>query len=179
MKTLLVPTDGSLHAKKAIDLACDLAKLHGARIEFLHILLRDKQAPDLRKLLHEVELSEPLRRELDQASAMQMDAAAPDWMPVMSPETLPSTISDHLLESLGSQVLKAAETTALEKGVDCCSTRLESGDPVGCILKAAEETGADTIVMGHRGLRDIEAAAFGSVSNKVSHESTCSVVMVK
>ena len=38
IKTIVVPTDGSSHAKKAIDLAADIAEKYGARLVILHVL---------------------------------------------------------------------------------------------------------------------------------------------
>ena len=40
IKTILVPTDGSGHAKKAVDLAAEIAEKYGARLVILHVLLR-------------------------------------------------------------------------------------------------------------------------------------------
>ena len=50
MKTILVPTDGSEAADKALDLAFDLARQHDATIKLLHVLLRDKEPEDLLRL---------------------------------------------------------------------------------------------------------------------------------
>jgi len=50
MKTILVPTDGSVAAEKALDLALDLAEKHGAGIKLLHVLLQDKEPNELLRL---------------------------------------------------------------------------------------------------------------------------------
>ena len=39
INTILVPTDGSVFADKAVSLAGELAKIHGARIVLLHCIL--------------------------------------------------------------------------------------------------------------------------------------------
>ena len=50
MQIILVPTDGSEWADKALDLALDLAKQHGAAIKLLHVMLRDKEPHHLLRL---------------------------------------------------------------------------------------------------------------------------------
>ncbi len=41
IKTILVPTDGSEHAKKAVLLAADIAEKFDARMVVLHVLSKD------------------------------------------------------------------------------------------------------------------------------------------
>lgn len=38
VKNVLVPTDGSTHAQKAIDLACDIAMKYDAKVYLLHVV---------------------------------------------------------------------------------------------------------------------------------------------
>jgi nucleotide-binding universal stress UspA family protein len=38
IKTILVPTDGSDHANKAVDLAADLALKYNAKMVMLHVI---------------------------------------------------------------------------------------------------------------------------------------------
>ena len=44
IKTILVPTDGSEHAKKAVLLAADIAEKFDARMVILHVLSSDPLA---------------------------------------------------------------------------------------------------------------------------------------
>ena len=48
MKTILMPTDGSEPAVKALDVALDLACQHEANVRLMHVLLRDKEAESSR-----------------------------------------------------------------------------------------------------------------------------------
>lgn len=50
MKTILVATDGSDHAIKAVDLTADLAAKYDLRIVLCHVLLRDAAVGDLHNL---------------------------------------------------------------------------------------------------------------------------------
>lgn len=52
------------------------------------------------------------------------------------------------------------------------------GDPAEMILEAARIEKCDLIVMGTRGLSNIQGLALGSVSNKVLHAAPCMVLMV-
>ncbi len=47
------------------------------------------------------------------------------------------------------------------------------------ILRGANETGADVIVMGSRGLSDLAGLVLGSVAHKVIHLAHCPVLVVR
>jgi nucleotide-binding universal stress UspA family protein len=55
------------------------------------------------------------------------------------------------------------------------STEVVSGKPVGALLEASEQ--ADLVVLGSRGLHGLRA--LGSVSERVAHEASCSVLVVR
>ncbi len=178
-KTILVATDGSDHARKAVALAGDLAKLHGGRLVLLHVLLRDKEPGELRRLAVVESLDPALRNALEDADPAIADASVPAWAPAMDPESVPSGVSDEILGAIGKGILEEAKPIARAKGVadiQCC---LDGGRAVDSILGVAERESADIIVMGHRGLRNIDAITFGSVSNEISRRAPCDVVMIK
>jgi nucleotide-binding universal stress UspA family protein len=56
---------------------------------------------------------------------------------------------------------------------------IESGDPANTTLHYAEEREADLIVVGSQGLSGIDRFILGSVSEKVIHYASCSVLVVK
>jgi nucleotide-binding universal stress UspA family protein len=58
-------------------------------------------------------------------------------------------------------------------------TQLSGSDPAEAIIKAAEEQGADTIVIGNRGLGTLSALILGSVSEKLIQSSKIPVLVVK
>jgi nucleotide-binding universal stress UspA family protein len=58
-------------------------------------------------------------------------------------------------------------------------SKVVEGDPADAIRKYAEKTNADVVVVGKRGGRDVGALLLGSVSEKVVHECTCSVLVAK
>ena len=53
------------------------------------------------------------------------------------------------------------------------------GDPADAILNVAEETKADLIVVGNKGMTGARRYLLGSVPNNVSHHAPCSVIIVR
>jgi nucleotide-binding universal stress UspA family protein len=53
------------------------------------------------------------------------------------------------------------------------------GDPADAILDVAEETTADLIVVGNKGMTGARRFLLGSVPNKVSHHAPCSVLIIR
>lgn len=53
------------------------------------------------------------------------------------------------------------------------------GDPAKEILKYAEQNNIDHIVIGPRGLGNIQGVFLGSVSSKIIHSTKCPVTLVK
>jgi nucleotide-binding universal stress UspA family protein len=58
-------------------------------------------------------------------------------------------------------------------------SKVLEGDPADAICSYATKTNADAVVVGKRGGRDVGALLLGSVSEKVVHECTCSVLVAK
>ncbi|MCA1030819.1 universal stress protein [Bacillus timonensis] len=54
-----------------------------------------------------------------------------------------------------------------------------TGDPATSICQFAKESNTDVIVIGNRGLSGIKKLVKGSVSEKVSNQAPCSVLIVK
>lgn len=53
------------------------------------------------------------------------------------------------------------------------------GDPVTCIVEAAERNGADLLVMGTHGRTGLQRVVMGSVAEKVLRAARCAVLTVK
>lgn len=60
---------------------------------------------------------------------------------------------------------------------DRCKILIRSGKPAVEILKEAEESKTDLIVIATRGLGDIHTAIFGSTTDKVIRHAKCSVLV--
>jgi nucleotide-binding universal stress UspA family protein len=76
-------------------------------------------------------------------------------------------------DTLASVVAQAAE-----REVEC-SPHSRQGDPADAILDVAEETSADLIVVGNKGMTGAKRFLLGSVPNKVSHHAPCSVLIIR
>ena len=74
--------------------------------------------------------------------------------------------------------LEAAAGSAKQEGVEA-QTHPREGDPADAILDVAEETDADLIVVGNKGMTGAKRFLLGSVPNKVSHHAPCGVMIVR
>lgn len=91
-----------------------------------------------------------------------------------------SCLSAELLEAVnkaGEAVLSHAEESVPE-GVES-ERLLETGSPASAIIDVAEDSGADLIVMGSRGLGLVKGVLLGSVSQYVVENAACAVMVVK
>ncbi len=75
-------------------------------------------------------------------------------------------------------VLDAAAAAARSEGIEV-QTHPVQGEPAEAILNVAEETKADLIVVGNKGMTGARRFLLGSVPNNVSHHAPCSVIIVR
>jgi nucleotide-binding universal stress UspA family protein len=75
-------------------------------------------------------------------------------------------------------ILDAAVGEAKQDGVEA-EPHPREGDPADAILDVAEETNADLIVVGNKGMTGAKRFLLGSVPNKVSHHAPCGVYIVR
>ncbi len=75
-------------------------------------------------------------------------------------------------------VLEAAAALARKEGIEVQTHPVEA-DPAEAILNVAEQTDADLIVVGNKGMTGARRYLLGSVPNNVSHNAPCSVIIVR
>jgi nucleotide-binding universal stress UspA family protein len=75
-------------------------------------------------------------------------------------------------------VLDTAAANARKDGIEV-QTHAVEGDPAEAILGVAEETKADLIVVGNKGMTGARRFLLGSVPNNISHHAPCSVIIVR
>ena len=75
-------------------------------------------------------------------------------------------------------VLDAAAASARKEGLEVQTHPVEA-EPAEAILSVAEETKADLIVVGNKGMTGARRFLLGSVPNNVSHHAPCSVIIVR
>lgn len=87
---------------------------------------------------------------------------------------------EHLYESgVAENILGTARDQAAAAGAEDVECSVEHGDASRGILEAASRGDVDTIVMGTRGLSDVQGLVLGSVAHKVGHGADCRVITVK
>ncbi len=175
IKAIVVPTDGSAHAKKAIDLAADIAGKYGARMVILHVLLRHTSESDIEALCKEITMPDALAKRFEDLRKAFLEMVATSYE--AGPMSIP--IPADVLNEVGNLILDNARQSAESKGVKDITAHVVDGAPADKIIAAAEKENADMIVMGSRGLGNVAGLLMGSVSHKVSHLSKCSCVTVK
>ncbi len=78
------------------------------------------------------------------------------------------------------QLVDAAVSELQGEGVEAQGRVLPGQGQVGRkILKAAEEDGADLIVLGSRAMSRLEEVMIGSASQKIIHKAKCPVLLVR
>ena len=124
--------------------------------------------------------SEPSRRALHRVMTFMADATVAVVTvasPVYSDPRL-AKFADEAGEEWQQKALAEAKARLAESGIEA-----RSSAPVGTaateIVRIAEESGADLIVLGARGLNPLKRLVLGSVSTKVLHEAPCDVLVVK
>jgi len=171
-KSIMVAVDGSDHARKAVEMASDLAKLHGAKLEIFHVV--NFQVPE--NLGHMVEVEHLVEPEDPRGSN-------PPNVPAEVAAALhPGPSAEHrwrVANAVGEQILNSARETAREHGVKDIHTDSGSGDPAHRILDHAKRCKADALVLGSRGLGELKGLMLGSVSHKVLQLAECTCIAVK
>jgi nucleotide-binding universal stress UspA family protein len=146
---ILVPTDFSECSSAACDMALTLAIKLGSSVELLHV-------------------DEP-----------------PAWQGFIIPElvvSMPNEASTSLHEFMQTRTRRGLEQL-VEKlhsaGVSRIEQRVDAGEPGAVIVRVAEETGCDLIVMGTHGRKGFERLMMGSVAERVVRQATCPVLTVR
>jgi nucleotide-binding universal stress UspA family protein len=174
-KTILVPTDGSEHAKKAVLLAADIASKYQARLVLLHVMPKGPLSQDVLRMARVEHISsEPAVGSPPLSPEAKFPAST-----ILGAESEVKEQTEQVLQYLADKIIADAKQVAQEKGVQNISSSIEDGDPAEQILRHAEKEGANLIVMGSRGLGDLKGLLLGSISHKVSQLSPCSCITVK
>lgn len=162
MHTILVPVDGSDHALKALNIACDMAERYDGRLALFHVLLKSRTPDEILKLIvakkFGAQFEIALRGSADQVTGL---------------------VSPKMLKLIGEQILEEAGERVRRRGVRAEILAIDEGEPAACILNALARTEANTIVMGSRGVGESQGSSFGSVSNAVFSQADCTCISVK
>jgi nucleotide-binding universal stress UspA family protein len=169
VRRILVATDGSEHGDRAVAFASEIAVGAGAELTILHLTLHGVRRDRIRRAAGDVALSEQAQSELDPAGG----AVSRFAFYVSHP------LSNRTLVEVGERILERAETSARNAGVSEVVTKFEEGDPATHILAHADRDRHDLVVLGTRGLGEVEGLIRGSVATKVTHLALCTVLSVR
>ncbi|TFH01328.1 MAG: universal stress protein [Nitrosopumilus sp.] len=83
-----------------------------------------------------------------------------------------------ILQKFGTNILQKAKHELSKKNIPV-RTFLKEGNIANEIDKIAKKEKCDLIIVGNKGLGSVTRLLLGSVSNKISQSSSCSVLIVK
>jgi nucleotide-binding universal stress UspA family protein len=82
------------------------------------------------------------------------------------------------MQAEGESIIRKAEQHASGEGIDY-ECKMVHGIPADEIIKSAHAERVDLVILGSRGLNEVRAFLFGSVSDRVSHHVRCPTLIVK
>jgi nucleotide-binding universal stress UspA family protein len=139
-----------------------------------------------KKILVPIDGSDQARKAIDFAAnlAKQNDATIHLLhvykLPIIPEGMGEYVISDRIeLQALGDQIISVAQDEVRKKGGQHIEATVMEGDPAERIIAYAKDHDVDMIVMGSRGLGSFKGLLLGSVSNKVSHRTDRTCVIVR
>ena len=147
ISSILVATDGSDHAEKAVALAAEIARAPNAAILLLHAV--------------------------PSVTQQRIPKGYEDWADFEH-----ISVGD-ILQAVAEDILRRAEQQIRHLGIDDVECILSSAPAADAIVETAKSRKIDIIVMGSRGLSDMESLLLGSVSHKVCQLAPCSCLTVR
>ena len=155
---VLVPTDGSENAERAVRFSAQVAdRRHQAEVTVVHVYLQVLTTHAGMAVLQPEQPLEAMGSLSHEMSAEEREHA--------------QEIVDHAVGLIRSLVTSPDVAVSGRVVVD---TRVDDG-----ILRGADETKADIIVVGTRGLSTLRGAIMGSVSHALIEKAHCPVLVVK
>ena len=164
--TIMVPTDGSDHAARALAAAIDLTARYDASLIVLHVALHHASAEEVEHILNGSDIPPSIRRDIDRLHHV----SAP--IPVGGSgghHTLSQALSEHIGQHITMTAVAAAEKAGIRRVV----SRVVSGSPTKRIVVVARAEDVKLLVMGTRGLGGLQSLFHGSVSQSVRQTCHC------
>jgi len=171
--SIVVATDGSNHAGRALEMAVELASRDNAALHIIYVV--DSDISGLPEGLFEMSKSEHL---IDPAPRSFMDFREVN-SDTLNAAKQASQESQRLVTQLAEHIVKDAARIAGLAGVDQVTTSIENGKPANAILSYAKKYNADAIVTGRRGQSALKSLVLGSTSMKVAQNAECTCITVK
>jgi nucleotide-binding universal stress UspA family protein len=175
MERIMVALDGSEHSDKALDLASEIAAGCGTELVLLHVV-SDKPLTDGERQMAEVEYLNEIATSLNGSAVESPGDPSSRAQQVLQHY---ADVARRFRQAMGQRMMSQARARARARGARSVQNLVEDGDPAGTILRLAKGLHVDMIVLGSRGLGDVQGLLMGSVSHKVAHLAECTCVSVK
>ncbi len=147
--TILIAVDGSPHSMQAVEVGSQIAAALKARLVLLNVAKPDKAIEAMRQFA-----------KAEHATDRDVDII-------------------DILKRGARQMLEAEAVKARSAGVHNIVSEVEEGPIARTIVARAKHHNVDMIVVGSRGLGDIEGLLRGGVSHRVETLAKCPVLVVK
>ena len=167
---ILLATDGSGNADRALDAAIDLAKSRPASLTVLHTVIQGALPPGLLRWA-EVEHLMPAEGDTELVPNVYGPVAT---VTADRKRQVPYRVRHAVAEA----VVNHARNKALSEGVEQVDVRIADGDPAEVIEETLQDGGHDLLVLGTRGHGMLRGLLVGSVSHKVLGLHACPVLVV-
>jgi len=172
IRKILVATDGSEIAARAVERAAELAVRLGVPLRVICVMTDEAPGDALRTYAeaeHLTGLPEP-------STPVELPVAG--YWSELQPGALASGSELSGLDlALSGTFVDRAVRAARDAGVQDVEGRVLAGDPADAILGDAVSAGAGMIVLGYHGHGAVHNALLGSVSEKVIHRAACCVLV--
>lgn len=168
-KKILLAFDGSKDSVKALDVARDLTKRYDAHLTVVYVSEASKERS--LGVSYNIAGDPYLYQDQEESHPGVIDV---DFQPMPHDE-----LENFIFEDEIPIYIKNLAKTKLSKTDFAVSYEILYGKPVDELSKFTEENDVDLIVIGHRGLRGFQKFVQGSVSQKITQEVECSVLVVK
>jgi nucleotide-binding universal stress UspA family protein len=155
LKKILFATDGSIHSERALDFLAELPLPQGIEVHLIHAL-------------------PPIPPEV----VVESWTTSPDVLMPLPPMMADVTTLQAEEEAHGKKLLEKAAQRLAEQPFTL-ETHLVTGDAGSEILEFVTQNQVDLVVSGSRGLSPVKSWLLGSVSRKLVHYASCSVLLVK
>ena len=171
--SIVVATDGSNHANRALEMGAELASRDNAALHIIYVV--DSDVSGLPEGLFEMSKAEHL---IDPTPRFFTDfrGTHADALNAVQEASLES---QRLVAQLAEHIVEESARNARLAGVDEVTTAIENGKPTDKILAYAEQQEADVIITGRRGQGALKSLFMGSTSMKVAQNAECTCITVK
>jgi nucleotide-binding universal stress UspA family protein len=158
---ILVGTDGSPTAQRAVKMAATLAKELGAKLSIV------------------TAYEPPTEHELEQARKASSGDMASMWSASKTQRDTPPEFQWRIAgASQAEDVLERAEDCAVEVGYEGADVRTVEGPPAETLLSIAEDEDFDLIAVGSVGMAGAKRFMLGNVPHRLSHHTPVDILIL-